>query len=268
MLLVLSGRHGSVHHMEKGRQMGTVLITGASSGIGADLARQFHAAGPQVILVARRRDRLENLAAELGASVRVLVADLADRAAPARIFAETGPVDILVNNAGFGDFGDFSRQEQRRQQDMIAVNISALTALTQLYLPSMVERRTGRILNVASIVAFLPCPGIAVYAATKAYVLSFSDALAAELRGSGVTVTCLCPGSTETEFADIANMRGKLAMRMAMASTEVARIGAAATLAGTRLVVTGLGNRINSVMVRLVPRGWLLAGVRKLFLGR
>lgn len=248
--------------------MGTALITGASSGIGADLARQFHAAGHAVILLARRRDRLENLAAALGANARVLVADLADPASPALIFAETGPVDILVNNAGFGDFGEFSRQDPGRQQAMIMVNIAALTALTQLYLPTMVARRAGRILNVASIVGFMPCPGLAVYAASKAYVLSFSDALAAELRGSGVTVTCLCPGSTDTEFAEIAQMRGKLAMRMAMSSDAVARIGAAATLAGTRLVVTGLGNRINSVLVRLVPRGWLLAGVRKLFLGR
>lgn len=248
--------------------MGTALITGASSGIGADLARQFHAAGHAVILVARRRDRLENLARELGAGARVLVADLADPAAPARIFAETGPVDILVNNAGFGDFGAFSSQDASRQQSMIAVNIAALTALTQLYLPAMVERRAGHILNVASIVGFMPCPGIAVYAATKAYVLSFSDALAAELARSGVSITCLCPGSTDTEFADIANMRGKLAMRMAMPSAAVARIGAAATLAGTRLVVTGLGNRINSVLVRLVPRAWVLTGVRKLFLGR
>ena len=190
--------------------MGTALITGASSGIGADLARQFHAAGHAVILVARRRDRLENLAHELGAGAQVLVADLADPAAPARIFAETGPVDILINNAGFGDFGAFSTQNASRQQSMIAVNIAALTALTQLYLPAMVERRTGHILNVASIVGFMPCPGIAVYAATKAYVLSFSDALAAELTMSGVSVTCLCPGSTDTEFADIANMRAWL----------------------------------------------------------
>ena len=248
--------------------MGTALITGASSGIGADLARQFHAAGHAVILVARRRDRLENLASELGAGARVLVADLVDPASPARIFAETGPVDILINNAGFGDFGAFSVQDASRQQSMIAVNIAALTALTQLYLPAMVERRAGRILNVASIVGFMPCPGIAVYAATKAYVLSLSDALAAELAGSGVSVTCLCPGSTDTEFAEIANMRDKLAMRMAMSSDAVARIGASATLAGKRLVVTGLGNRINSVLVRLMPRAWVLAGVRKVFLGR
>ena len=248
--------------------MGTALVTGGSSGIGADLARQFHAAGHQVILVARRRDRLENLATELGAGTRVLVADLADPGAPARIFAATGPVDVLVNNAGFGDFAEFSHQDAGRQQAMIMVNIMALTALTQLYLPAMVERGAGRILNVGSIVGFMPCPGIAVYAATKAYVLSFSDALAAELAGSGVTVTCLCPGSTDTEFAEVANMRGKLALRMAMSSAAVAKIGAEATLAGTRLVVTGIGNRINSVMVRLVPRGWLLAGVRKLFLGR
>ena len=248
--------------------MGTALITGASSGIGADLARQFHAAGHAVILVARRRDRLENLASELGAGARVLVADLVDPASPARIFAETGPVDILINNAGFGDFGAFSVQDASRQQSMIAVNIAALTALTQLYLPAMVERRAGRILNVASIVGFMPCPGIAVYAATKAYVLSLSDALAAELAGSGVSVTCRCPGSTDTEFAEIANMRDKLAMRMAMSSDAVARIGASATLAGKRLVVTGLGNRINSVLVRLMPRAWVLAGVRKVFLGR
>lgn len=244
--------------------MGTALITGASSGIGADLARQFHAAGHAVILVARRGDRLENLARELGAGARVLVADLADPASPGRIYAETGPVDILINNAGFGDFGAFSAQDASRQQSMIAVNIAALTALTHLYLPAMVERRAGRILNVASIVGFMPCPGIAVYAATKAYVLSLSESLAEELRGSGVSVTALCPGITATpmlhQAADANSALAALPALLVGDVADVAAQGFAACMRGDVIVVPGLVNRAATAGGRLLPK-WLLRRV-------
>ncbi len=243
------------------------LITGASSGIGAELAREFAGRGYQVILLARRRDRLAARATLLPGAT-VLVADLADAGAAARVFAETGPVDLLVNNAGFGEYTDFAAQDPARQAAMLQVNIVALTALTRLYLPAMLARRAGRVLNVASIVGFLPCPGMAVYAASKAYVLALSEALFSELQGSGVTVTCLAPGATETEFADVAGMRGKLALRVAMAPSAVARAGAVATLAGQRLVVTGAQNRLASLLPRLLPRGLLLRGARKLLMGR
>ena len=248
--------------------MQTALITGASSGIGADLARAFSRAGYAVILLARRQDRLHALAHALGPGARVVVADLADPTTPGRVFAETGPVDVLVNNAGFGDFVSFAEQDTDRQRDMLQVNVVALTALTTLYLPAMRARGAGRILNVASIVGFMPCPGIALYAATKAFVLSFSEALHSELAGSGVTVTCLAPGSTASEFAEMANMQGKLALRMPMSSAAVAQAGVAATLAGQRLVITGAVNRFNSLLVRLLPRGLVLRGVRKLLMGR
>lgn len=247
--------------------MPTAVITGASSGIGADLAREFVAAGFKVVLLARRRDRLEALAAALG-DCTVLVADLAEPGAAARVFAETGPVDLLVNNAGFGEYAGFSGQDPANQASMIAVNITALTELCRLYLPAMLERGAGRILNVASIVGFMPCPGLALYAASKAFVLSLSEALYSECQGRGVTVTCLCPGATDTEFAERAGMRGKLAMRVPMKSAEVAKLGAAGTLAGQRLVVAGLRNQVTSLLPRILPRGWLLRGTRKLLGGK
>ena len=158
-------------------------------------------------------------------------------------------------------------QTTNNRMELTAV-IRALTALTRLYLPAMLQRRAGRILNVASIVGFMPCPGLAEYAASKAYVLSLSEALASELHGSGVTVTCLCPGATDTEFAAIAGMRGKLAMRRPMSAAAVAQAGARATLAGKRLLVTGTQNQFTSLLPRLLPRGLLLRGVRKLLTGR
>ena len=246
--------------------MPTALITGASSGIGADLAREFAAAGFTVTLLARRRDRLQALADELG-GCRVLVADLSEPGAAGRVFAETGPVDLLVNNAGFGEYVGFADQDPANQADMIAVNMTVVAELCRVYLPAMLERRAGRILNVASIVAFMPCPGLALYAASKAFVLSLSEALFSECEGHGVTVTCLCPGATETEFAELAGMRGKLALRVPMTSREVAKLGAAATLAGKRLVVAGGRNQAASLLPRILPRGWLLRGTRKLLGG-
>ena len=245
----------------------TALITGASSGIGADLAREFVRGGHAVILAARRRDRLDALAAELGPAARVIVADLADPATPARLLAEAGPVDVLVNNAGFGAGGAFAALDMARQMDMIQVNISALTALTREVLPGMLARRRGRILNVASVVAFQPGPGLAVYCASKAYVLSLSEALAAELQGSGVTVTCLCPGSTESEFAQAAGMAGRGPMRFTMSAAAVAREGYAATISGRRLVVTGGVNKFATLLTRLAPRAVVLGVARKAIAG-
>jgi short-subunit dehydrogenase len=242
------------------------LITGASSGIGADLAREFHGGGHSVVLVARRRERLDALAGELGEGARVMTADLADPDAPARLLAELGPVDVLVNNAGFGASGRFAELDLGNQLRLVQVNVTALTALTHLFLGPMRARAAGRILNVASTVSFQPAPGLAVYGATKAYVLSLSEALAAELQGSGVTVTCLCPGATETEFAAAAGMGGSRLFRRAMSSAEVARIGYAATMAGRRLVVAGAGNRLMTFGVRFAPRSLVLQVGRKLLL--
>ena len=246
--------------------MPRALITGASSGIGADLARAFVQGGHSVVLLARRRGRLEALAQELAPHAAILVEDLEDPSAPARIHATTGPIDVLVNNAGFGASGPVADIPLDRQRAMLQVNITALTELTRRYLPDMLARRSGRILNVASTAAFQALPGLAVYAATKAYVLSFSEALHSELENTGVTVTCLCPGATDTEFAAIAGMNEARLFRRAMNSAEVARRGYAATIAGKRLLVTGLQNRINIIGVRFAPRGLVLSVVRKLLL--
>jgi hypothetical protein len=219
----------------------TVLITGASSGIGLELARLFAADGHDLILVARRADRLEALAGELrvghAVTVHVWPEDLGDRDAPARLharaLAENLFVETLVNNAGFGALGDFAELPLDRQLAMIDVNLRALTELTHRFLPDMRRHRRGRILNVASMAAFQPGPHMAVYYATKAYILLLSEALSAELAGSGVSVTCLCPGVTRTEFQDAAGMAGSrlLAIR-GLSAERVARIGYSAMQSG------------------------------------
>src|SRR5581483_11195724 len=183
----------------------TALVTGASSGIGMEFARLLARDGYHVFLVARSEEPLKVMAREIG-SATVLVADLASPDAPRHVFDSAGPVDILINNAGFGLSGAFAETDLGRELEMIQVNIAALTALTKLFLKPMIERRSGRIVNVASTAAFQPGPLMAVYYATKAYVLSFSEAVADELRGSGVTVTALCPGPTATGFAERAGM--------------------------------------------------------------
>ncbi len=184
-----------------------VLITGASSGIGWELAKVYAEAGCDLVLCARRKDRLAQLAAELrplGRRVEVVEVDLAKRRAPRRLVARLDKlgiaVDVLVNNAGTADHGAFSILDPEALDTLVAVNIRALTALTRLLLPGMLARGAGRILNVASVAAFQPVPALAAYAASKAYVLSLSEALSEELRGSGVTVTALCPGLTRTEM--------------------------------------------------------------------
>lgn len=192
----------------------TALITGASSGIGESLARQLAAHGAHLILVARTEDRLHALAAELGAryrvQVHVLPADLNRPGAAAELHAAVQArglnVDILVNNAGLGGYGEFSAQPSDEIDRMIAVNIGALTGLTRAFLPDMLARGRGRVLNVASTAAFQPGPLMAVYYATKAYVLSFSEAIAEEVAGSGVSVTALCPGPVRTDFQAVSRL--------------------------------------------------------------
>lgn len=245
----------------------TALITGASSGIGESLARQLAAHGADLILVARTEDRLHALAAELGAryrvQVHVLPADLNLPGAGAQLHAAVQArglsVDILVNNAGLGGYGEFSAQPPAEIDRMIAVNIGALTGLTRAFLPDMLARGRGRVLNVASTAAFQPGPLMAVYYATKAYVLSFSEAIAEEVAGSGVSVTALCPGPVRTGFqavsrlgeSDLLTGPARLAI---LSADEVARLGVRGMLVGQRVVVAGRLNRVQTLLPRLLPR--------------
>lgn len=245
----------------------TALITGASSGIGESLARQLAAHGADLILVARTEDRLHALAAELGAryrvQVHVLPADLNLPGTGAQLHAAVQArglsVDILVNNAGLGGYGEFSAQPPAEIDRMIAVNIGALTGLTRAFLPDMLTRGRGRVLNVASTAAFQPGPLMAVYYATKAYVLSFSEAVAEEVAGSGVSVTALCPGPVQTGFqavsrlgeSDLLSGPARLAI---LSADEVARLGVRGMLVGQRVVVAGRLNRVQTLLPRLLPR--------------
>jgi hypothetical protein len=251
----------------------TALITGASSGIGYELAKLFAAAGFDLALVARRREPLDRLANELpprhGIRTRVMVEDLADPAAPRRIHqALVGAnvtVEALVNNAGFGLRGAFAELPLERQLALLQVNVTALTELSRLFLPGMVARGRGRVLNLASTAAFQPGPFMAVYYASKAYVLSLSEALAEELAGSGVTVTCLAPGPTATGFAEAAgNADSRLFRLGTMDAAQVARIGFEAAMAGRRLAVPGLRNWLAVQGLRLSPRALTLKLVRYL----
>ncbi len=254
--------------------MPTALITGASSGIGLELAKLFAQDGYDLVLLARRREKLEALGGELarrhGIRSRTIGADLADPAAPAQIFRQlevaSVAVDVVVNNAGFGALGPFATTDLETERRMIQVNIGALTHLTKLFLPGMLARRRGRILNVASTAGFVPGPLMAVYYATKAYVISFSEALVEELRGSGVSVTVLCPGPTRTEFQTVAHMESARLFRLpgVMDAAAVARAGYAGLMAGKRMVVPGLVNRLTPLVIRLSPRG-MVARVVRLF---
>jgi short-subunit dehydrogenase len=238
----------------------TALITGASSGIGLDLAHLFAADGHDVVLVARSEGTLRELAGELEAkysiSARVIVADLARPDAPREVFAAAPPVDILVNNAGFGISGRFAETALRTELDIIQVNITALTHLTKLFLPQMLARGRGRILNVASTAAFQPGPLMAVYYATKAYVLSFSEAIAEELRETEVTVTALCPGPTATGFQKVADLgtESLLKLMKPVSSMDVARAGYRAMMRGQRVVIPGIKNKLGVQSVRITPR--------------
>jgi len=250
------------------------LVTGASSGIGLELAGCLAADGHDVVLVARRRDRLEDVGRELARRYGVrwwaIAADLAHPAAPGEIVRQLQSfgvsVDLLVNNAGFGALGPLATLDPETLGRMLEVNVVALTRLTRLLLPGMLERRSGRILNVASTAGFVPGPLMAVYYASKAYVISLSEALAEELRGSGVTVTVLCPGPTRTEFQEVAGMGATRLFKMpgVMDAAAVAQRGYAGLKAGRRIVIPGPLNRALPFAIRFAPRT-LVARVAKIF---
>jgi short-subunit dehydrogenase len=252
----------------------TALLTGASSGIGERLARRFARGGFDLLLVARREDRLRDLAGALaqahGGDHLALAADLADPAAPRALFDRVGAagraVDALVNNAGFGVSGPVAEVAERAELDLIRVNVAALVHLTKLFLPAMIARRSGRILNVASIAAFAPGPFMASYYASKAFVVSFSEALAVELQGTGVTVTALCPGATATEFDKVAGTSNTPLFRGrgVMDADEVARVGFDGMMAGRGVVVPGASNRLLVFTSRFAPRRALARIARRL----
>lgn len=241
----------------------TVLITGASSGIGKELAKLFAADNCNLVLAARSINALQELAADLtenhGIEAEAIGVDLSQAGEIARLYDELKSkkikVDILVNNAGFGASGRFTEIDFQAQIDQINVNISALTDLTYRFLPGMVMRKTGGIMNIASVAAFSPGPYMAVYYATKAYVLSLSSALTNELAGTGVTVTCVCPGPTKTGFGQRAHVPdgGIFNTPMVMDVEPVAQLAFEGFKAGDDLVITGVQNKILAIASRIAP---------------
>ena len=259
--------------MAEARQKGWALITGASEGIGRALAGTFAANGHDLVLTARRLPELRSLARELhgahGTKTEVLPVDLAEAVSPEVLYQAVNErqltIDILVNNAGFGLYGPFLEREAEAQQELIQVNVSALTQLTHLFARDMARRGHGRILNVASTVAFLPGPYMATYFASKAYVLGFSEALRDELAGSGVSVTCLCPGLTESGFHERAGLTKSRMMRLAMASAEsVAEAGYQGCMAGRAVVLPSFRNKLVPVLAWLLPNALLRSGARRM----
>lgn len=255
------------------RRRKTALITGASAGIGAELAKVFAGHEHDVVLVARRRDALEALAGALegkhGIKATVIVDDLGDPEAPERIFAAARDaridVDVLVNNAGFGLGGEFSETPIEREMAMIQVNVISLMHLTKLFVAPMLRRRAGYVMNVASTAAFAPGPLASVYYATKAFVLSFSQALAEELAPSGIVVSCLCPGPTETEFAEVAHVgKARLFDSNLADARDVAEFGYRAMLGGWRVAIPGARNKLLVQAQRFVPRRVVTRVVKKL----
>jgi short-subunit dehydrogenase len=242
----------------------TALITGASGGIGYELAKLFARDHYNLVLVARSADKLNQIAADLQGefpiTVKAVALDLSQQPAPQFLFyqlqREGIAVDILVNNAGFATFGEFATMPEEEILSQIHLNIAALTHLTRLFLPPMLARRSGKIVNVASTAAFQPGPLMAVYYATKAYVLSFSEALANEVAGSGVSVTCFCPGATDTGFAKRAGTENTRLFKKigAMNAEAVAQDGYSGLMAGRTLVISGTKNWLVAESVRFAPR--------------
>jgi short-subunit dehydrogenase len=234
------------------------LITGASAGLGAEFARQLSKRGHRLVLAARREDRLETLAAELG-NARVVAMDLSAAGAADRLVADMErageTIEILVNNAGFGLHGRFEKADPRRLRQMVDLNCGALTDLCRAVVPGMIERRSGAILNVASTAAFQPGPGMAVYFATKAYVLSLSEALHEELKRYGIKLTALCPGPTRTEFGDVAGFKTSARLdRFFMQSEPVVRLGLEALDRNKAVAIAGRLNAVGAFSTRLAPR--------------
>ena len=234
------------------------LITGASAGLGAEFAKQCAARGEAVVLVARRRDRLDALKSEIKGDVHVIAADLSEAGSAqslmAQIDAEGLAVDILINNAGFGGGGRFAEQPLERQREMIDLNVATLTELCHLALGPMLKRGKGAILNVASTAAFQAGPGSAVYFATKAYVLSFTEALHQELKGSGIKVSALCPGPTATEFGVVAGYKGPQLKRFKASAAGVVKAGLDGLDRNRAIVIPGFANKAGAQAGRFLPR--------------
>ena len=249
----------------------TVLITGASSGIGYELARLFARNKYNLVLVARNLSRLNQMAQEFsrdfGISSKVISKDLSEPSASSEIFKELESasihLDILVNNAGFGIYGLFWETDLKAERDLIEVNVASVTQLTRLFLPEMIRKKSGKILNVASTAAFQPGPLMATYFASKAYVLFFSEALANELKGTGITVTALCPGPTQTDFqrrSKTENIReGSLGL---MKADQVAKAGYEGLMKGTVVVIPGFLNKFTAFIIRFLPRNFVTKLVR------
>ncbi len=258
--------------------MTTALITGASTGIGASFAEVLAERGHDLILVARSKDKLDALAgklsADFGCKVTVIAADLGLPSSGAALAQKVASlkldVDLLVNNAGFGSAGAFARQLPQRDAEMIALNCTAVVDLVHAFLPAMIERGTGGVLNVASVGGFQPLPYMAIYGATKAFVLSFSESLWAELRGSGVKVTALCPGPVDTPFFEASgtpSLRKTVPKGFMMQSRPVVEAALAALEAGRPVCVPGVSNQALTMMPRLLPRS-LMARMSAKIMGR
>ncbi len=234
------------------------LVTGASAGLGVEFARQLSKRGHRLVLAARRKERLNDLAKELG-DARTVAIDLSGADAAARLIADVEEhgetVDLLVNNAGFGLIGAFAGLDAARERQMIDLNVGTLTDLCRSVAPGMIERGSGGILNVASTAAFQPGPKMAVYFATKAFVLSLSEALHEELKPHGIKVSCLCPGPTRTEFGEVAGFGGNgLFDRVAMNAAEVVEAGLKGLDVNKAVVVAGLVNKVGAASTRFAPR--------------
>jgi short-subunit dehydrogenase len=251
----------------------TALITGATSGIGYELAKLFARDGFQLVLVARDGETLERaankLTADHGVSVKVIAKDLSLAGSAQDVFAEVQRdgmnIDVLVNNAGFGLLGRFAQTDLQRELAMMQLHMVSLTHLIKLCLKGMLQRREGKILNVASTSAFQPGPLMAVYYASKAYVLSLSEALADEVRGSGVTVSVLCPGPTRTAFLQRAGIRrSEMFDRISMDAATVAASGYQGLVRGQTLIIPGLINKVFALAVRVAPRAWVSSTIRRI----
>lgn len=257
----------------KSERMATALITGASGGIGLELARIHASKGDNLVLVARSRSKLDQLKTELekqyNIAVHTIGKDLALPNAAREVFEETSrqhiQIDYLVNNAGFGAFGMFAETDWEKELQMINLNITALTQFTKLYVREMVARGSGRIMNVASTAAFQSGPTMAVYYATKAYVLSFSEAVDNEVRDKGVTITAFCPGATETGFQAAAAMEESALVKgkKLPGAREVAECGYRAMMKGKTVAIHGTMNAIMANAVRFLPRSWVVKLTRK-----
>jgi short-subunit dehydrogenase len=252
----------------------TALITGASNGIGLELARTHAAKGGDLVLVARNKSKLDELKIELEKQFKVSVytigKDLSETNAAQEIYDETNKqniqVDYLINNAGFGDFGMFAETDWNKELQMINLNITTLTLFTKLYLQDMVKRRSGKIMNVASTAAFQSGPTMAVYCATKAYVLSFTEAVSNEVIDKGITITALCPGATESGFQAAGAMDESEIFKGKKLPTakEVAEYGYRSMIKGKTVAIHGMMNYIMSNSIRFIPRATVLKVSRKL----